>query len=942
MSRGTLGPAPSELLERDSEIERLEAALLAAATGHGAMVAIAGPAGAGKTALLEVARARALALGADVRIARATELERDFAFGGARQLLAASAAVAALDGAVRAIAPVLAAGATVLEPPPPFAVLDGLTAHLGSLSSDRTVVLLIDDAHWLDAPTLRWLDYLGGRLGELRVLVVATVRESAIRQLGTPLSRVLGDSRLEMWSLAPLSEAAIAALISRRLGEPADPALVGGCARATAGNAFAVCEVIAALEPDDADPAQALAHLPRRVPATIARSIRARLSRLDPDAVTFARALAVLGDGAPIHDVATLSRLSGERAGAMADQLATADLLLAARPLAFTHPLVRSAIEEDLAPGARARWHADSAAILVAHGGDPEAIAAHLLRSDAAGDALTVGRLRAAATLALRRGAPDVAVTYLRRAHGEPPPGAERVAVLHELGRAELLAGAPAGVGHLEAALSETDDPLIRARIGVDLFDGMSFAGRWRDAVGLLRGLRDDAVGDHEPRTALALEIRLALDLIERDSGSEAELLTLEASARHVPGAQVLLLLLALVLALRSERCDEVPGLVEEGLQGERFLSEYSADSMLAVHALDALVFVDALPRAEALADAVCADARRRGLVLGAVAGATHRGLVRLRAGRLADAEHDLREALRNALEHELHFTLPFIVAYLAETLTARGATEDAAAVLASLPETSPEFNNAAAATLLVARGAVRLARGERHAAVNDLRAGGERLTEMGAGNPIVAPWRSTLALALGPDAHDEAVALIAEELRLARRTGLARAVGVALCAEASLSSGDAAIAILEQAVTVLAASPAVLPYARALADLGAALRRGGRVTEARVRLRAALDHASHCGAEGLAAAVMTELHIAGARPRAPWLTGVEALTPSELRVARLAATGISNLEIATELVITTKTVKHHLSAVYRKLQITTRRELDAGRLNRGPAPRAS
>jgi DNA-binding CsgD family transcriptional regulator len=941
MTRGTLGPAPPELLERETEIGRLEAALAAAATGNGGMVAIAGPAGAGKTALLAVARARALAVGADVRIARASELESDFAFGGARQLLAASPAVAALDGAARAIAPVLAASTAVLEPPPPFAVLDGLTAHLRSLASDRTVLLLIDDVHWLDAPTLRWLDYLGGRLGELRVLVVATVRESATRQLATPLSRVLGDPRLDLWSLAPLSEAAIGALLSQRLGEPADPALVGGCARATAGNAFAVCEVIAALDPDDANPGQALAHLTRRVPATIARSIRARLSRLDPDAVTFARALTVLGDGAPIHDVATLSEIPSERAGAMADQLTTADLLLATRPLAFVHPLVRSAIEEDLAPGARARWHADSAGILVAHGGEPEAIAAHLLRSDPAGDAQTVGRLRTAATLALRRGAPDVAVTYLRRAHAEPPPPAERVTVLHELGRAELQAGAPAGVGHLEDALTQADDPVIRARIGVDLFDGMSFAGRWRDAMRLLSGLRD-AVGDHEPVTALALEVRLALGLIERDSGSEAALPMLEASARRVPGAQVLLLLLALVRALRSDRCEEVPGLVEEGLQGERFLSEYSADSVLAVHALDALVFVDALPRAEALADALCADARRRGLVLGAVAGATHRGLVGLRAGRLADAEHDLREALRDALEHELHFTLPFIVAYLAETLAARGATEDAAAVLASLPETSPEFNNAAAATLLVARGAVRLARGERRAAVSDLRAGGERLNEMGASNPVVAPWRSTLALALGPDAHDEAVALVAEELRLARRTGLARAIGVALCAEASLSSGDAAIAILESAVTVLAASPAVLPHARALADLGAALRRGGRVTEARVRLREALDRASHCGAAGLAAAVTTELHIAGARPRAPWLTGVEALTPSELRVARLAATGMTNLEIATELVITTKTVKHHLGAAYRKLQITTRRELDAARLNRGPAQRRS
>jgi DNA-binding CsgD family transcriptional regulator len=936
VSHATVEPVTSELLERDSEIGRLDAALAAATTGRGSMVAIAGPAGAGKSALLQSLRGRAIAAAADVRVARATELECDFAFGGVRQLLAASDAGASLDGTARAVAPVLAASTATLEPPPPFAVLEGLTALLGSLATGRTVVLLIDDAHWLDAPTVRWLDYLGGRLDELPVLVVITVREAAAQQQLTPLHHVLGDPRLDLLSLAPLSSDAVASLLQARLGRPAAPALVAGCTEATAGNAFAVCELIAALELDDADQIEAAAQLTRRVPTAIARSIRGRLSRLDPDAIAVARALSVLGDGAPLRRVATLARISRERTAAMADELAAAELLVAARPLAFVHPLVRSAIEDDVAPGARAQLHADAADTLAAEDGDPEAIAAHLLRSEPVGDARTVHRLRAAATLALRRGAPDVAVTYLHRADAEPPLAAQRVTVLHELGRAELLGGIPAGVGRLADALARAGDPVTRARIGLDLFDGMTFAGRWHEALGLIRELRDD-LGERDPIVAVAAEMRLALGLIERHSGSDDALLHAEDLGRRAAGARPLLLLVALVLALRGDRCDEVPQLVEDGLQGGRFLIEHSADSMLAVHAVDALVFVDALPAAAALANSLCADARRRGLVLGAVAGCTHRGLAALRAGQLVDAEQDLREALATARERQLHFTLPFIGAYLAETLAARGQPDDAASVLASVPEAALGFGNPAAATLLAARGAVRLARGERREAVADLRACGERLREMGAYNPVVAPWRSTLALALGLQASDEAASLVAEELALARGTGLARAHGVALLADAQLRPGKARIGILEEAVTVLAASPAVLQHAVALSELGAALRRGGRISEARERLREALDRASRCGAAALAAAITSELHVAGARPRAPWLTGVGALTPSELRVARLAAAGATNNEIAAELVITIKTVKHHLGATYRKLDIASRRDLDAALLDRAP-----
>ena len=138
----------------------------------------------------------------------------------------------------------------------------------------------------------------------------------------------------------------------------------------------------------------------------------------------------------------------------------------------------------------------------------------------------------------------------------------------------------------------------------------------------------------------------------------------------------------------------------------------------------------------------------------------------------------------------------------------------------------------------------------------------------------------------------------------------------------------EAGLAQLEEAVQVLAASPAKLEHAKALAALGSALRRGRQPSDAREPLREALELATACGATPLAEHARSELYASGARPRSEALSGVEALTPSELRVAELAADGESNKDIAQSLYVTPKTVEVHLSNAYRKLGIRSRREL--------------
>jgi DNA-binding CsgD family transcriptional regulator len=240
---------------------------------------------------------------------------------------------------------------------------------------------------------------------------------------------------------------------------------------------------------------------------------------------------------------------------------------------------------------------------------------------------------------------------------------------------------------------------------------------------------------------------------------------------------------------------------------------------------------------------------------------------------------------------------------------------------------------------LLDSRGRLRCAQGRFAEAVEDFLACGKRLTDRGTRHPGMVPWQSNAALALQRleqplDAHR----LVDEELEQARRLGVARALGIALRAAGLVHGGPAGLAMLDEAASVLVRSSARLEQARALTDQGAALRRANRRTEAREPLRRGLDLAVQCHAVPLADWARQELVAAGARPRRG-ISGVDALTPSELRVARMAAEGMGNRAIAQALFVTVKTVEVHLGSAYRKLGVPSRTAL-AGALADDRHPR--
>lgn len=237
------------------------------------------------------------------------------------------------------------------------------------------------------------------------------------------------------------------------------------------------------------------------------------------------------------------------------------------------------------------------------------------------------------------------------------------------------------------------------------------------------------------------------------------------------------------------------------------------------------------------------------------------------------------------------------------------------------------------------ARGCLHAARGDHETAAADLLSLGADAGRWGIVNPAAIGWRSAAAVsrsALGD--RDAARALAEEETELARRWGAAREIGVALRAAGLVTGGDEGIELLGQAVNVLRGSSARLELARALGDLGSARRRAGNRAAARDLLRESLDLGYALGGHAVAARAREELVAAGGRPRRNASRGRDALTPSELRVAELAAGGRTNRQIAQALFVTQRTVENHLTSAYAKLGITARPELAAVLAPEGPS----
>ena len=941
------------LLERTHELATLEAASGAVNRGEGAMITVTGRAGLGKTRLLEAALAMAGAQGLRCARARAGELERDLGWGVAVDVvegligeLTTEERAVLLGGRARHAATVLEDDGTLGElglgrsaAAQQAAIVAALTLVVGRVAAGAPLAIVIDDLHWADGPSLRWLCHLAARVDRMRVLLVVGFRShepgasAMLASLDATASTTLRP--------APLTPSATARLVDLALDHGADAPTRDAVHEVTAGNPFLINQLMRHLE---SGPVTADAVWNAR-PERLAALVIPRLSRLGADAKALSDAVAVLGVDSSLRHAAELAGISRAAAVRAAERLSATGFFDDRLPLTFAHPLLREVVKAGLGAARGDELRRSAAGMLARSEADPTAGAVQLLAAEPVGEPWAGRLLHAAGHHEMRRAAYDGAAAFFERALLEPLEDVPRHSVTLFLGRALLLAGRDEGLDALRQALEQTPDQVERATVALEVGSALMAVDQPQQAVEVYEsGLGASGELGESLKIDLLAQRALAMlafrDQPERAIGAVAAALEATAGAPGAAG-RAAIGLSAIVAVWMGESAAHCTELSHQALAtppyGAADSPEWTPDL---AWVCAALAWCDAHEQREPFLDDVIERARERGAMLNVAGAAASRSHGRMRQGRVADAEADARLAMQIYLDlDDAHHAMES--AFLLDPLIARGALAEADQLLAAAPPHRDD-DQVVYLALLDARARLRIAQGRPGDARQDLELLRAEVEEQGFGCPAAVAWRPQLAVvlhALGE--HAAGRALAAEDLERTRAFGAPRALGLALLATAATSPPQAARAALVEATEILAAGPARLEYARALVELGALTRRIGQRSEAVALLRQGLDRASSCGAGALVVRARDELRVAGARPRRERVSGPESLTAAERRVGELAAGGASNADIARSLVVSLRTVETHLTSVYRKLDIKRRDEL-GGLLTPEPAPPAT
>ncbi|WP_176956312.1 LuxR C-terminal-related transcriptional regulator [Streptomyces sp. KS_16] len=546
--------------------------------------------------------------------------------------------------------------------------------------------------------------------------------------------------------------------------------------------------------------------------------------------------------------------------------------------------------------------------------------------------------LRRAAGQALHRGAPETAVTYLRAALHQPLDDAERARVLLELGTAASHYDAALAISCVTGALEELTDETARSdALGVLAYSLLLSRGSRTDLSDVDRKIA--ALCDRRTADSGAADRELALRMGALRAWMEFERPSVtgpapapspgtdDDPADRTAGERQLLAIRAFRALRAALPAPYVAGLIERASVN---LPAFSHDLFpLHYFVAQTLLYLDELDTADQLNRHLTREISGRGMELLVSSLMLYQAGLALRRGNITEALATAETAAdRASSTGRLPYALTLDTLRI-DALLAQGRTEAAeriagAHAVAGQAEVAwerPRF--------LMSLAALRIAQGNPRAGLSLLRECGHHCEAAGTVSPAMAPWRSRSVaahLALGDTAS--ARALAEQELDLARRCRIPRALGVALRVTGLATSGPQGLDLLAEAVDVLGPAPARLELARALDAFGAALLHRDDKRGARSALRRGLDLAVGCGATVLAARLQERLHLAGGRVGRAG--GAGALTAGEERVGTLAAQGYSNKQIAELLVVSLRTVETHLTGAYRKLGIAGRPYLAA------------
>jgi DNA-binding CsgD family transcriptional regulator len=923
------------LVERELELETVERLLAGAEAGSGGGLVFEGPAGIGKSSLLAATRSTA---GSELRVlsARGGELERELPFGIVRQLLEpivvaydAEEREALLAGAAALAKPVLFAADPESGAEPSFSVFHGLYWLTSNLADAQPLLITVDDAHLADVASLRWLIYLARRLEGVPLALVLAARTGEPGTAQELLDELLVIPEVTVFQPAGFTEEATGMLAAQLLASEPDPSFVAACRMATGGNPFLLLELFGELRRRGIGPSRENAGLTGQLSSQgVDRAVRARLRRLPEECTALARAVAVLGDQVEPTLAAQLAGLDNEEASRAADALAEAVIFEHGRLLAFVHPLVRSSINSELSAQERAGYHGRAARLLMSAEGtsDRDRIAAHLLSTHPGGDAEIVSTLREAARGASNRGASDVAVTYLQRALAEPPSAELQPVLVQELGMAALSAGdLELAIENLRQATRNLGDERLRADAASALGSALFLADRPEEAMSELTDLIS-ALPESEREQGLRLQatrwaaVRGGSVAVWHRLRESGERFVVTSRTPRTAGER-LHTAVAAYEAARTGTADEARRLALQALADGWLLDDPGPESGAFWIAPSVLFFAYADADVARVSTDVIEWAKQHGSLPAFSMAAQLRAYASVRRGLLEEAEADAATTLEQPAFQTLYGG-----AALVNVLLARGKVTEAGDVF---EQVRPEPAATGQIRYLQTRARIRAASNRPENALEDLFACEQLEREWEISTPAFSTWRTDAAPLLASlDRLEEARALARDELERCRAYGAEAPLGASLRTLGVIERGEAGIELLEEAVDHLERSPARLEHALALVELGAAIRRAGRRADAREPLRKGLELARASGADALAALAHDELVTAGARPRRDPTESRSNLTASELRVARLAAEGMTNREIAQALFVTENTIETHLRSVFRKLEIGSRSQL--------------
>jgi tetratricopeptide (TPR) repeat protein len=750
----------------------------------------------------------------------------------------------------------------------PQGVTDGLVAAVRRLARrDWPLVLLIDDAHWADQETLRWLAAFCERLDDLSVLVVVARRPADVSgECARLLDMIAATAGRPVSTLSALTPEATADLTRHRLGRHADAPFCREVWAVTGGNPYETVELLAKVRDSELAPTEGTAGELR----ALNRSARggglvARLEELGIDATRFAWAAAILGTGITVDLVAQLATMSRDEAVRCAELLRSARILTAPDPaggrtddgdLEFVHPLIATAVYNSIPDALRTAMHGIAAQVVTDSALGAAAAARHLLQVHPDDDEELVEQLREAAREHLAVGAPDAARRCLERALREPPTPDVHARVLYELGCATLLTAPARTIAHLQTALAM---PGLEGDLRVDAVFRLSQALLHNDQLEeAVRAVEAEAARHEAGPARMRLQAVHYMweGIYAGEAGSPGRSERLAALAAPCTGRdnseRALLILRGFDAMAHGENAEEVVELLDRALVNGRLApglgwtdTEWGIELLLML--ANAYVYTDRLDRAEALYTEALRAYETAGWSGGHLALAhAYVGLGHRRRGRLREAETSLRESLR--LAERVGRGLPLYwsaTCNLVDTLLARGHVDEAWTLAEQYGFAPPYPSTIVLPDPRSVRGRLLLAVGRTKDGINELEEAEKAAATRGHHNPVMVPWAVDLARALATEDPARAAQLVTDVRRHAERLGTDTAIGEALRCAAALETGQRQVRLAAQAVTYLEASPCQYEHAAARVEYGIAARSVAEINRG-------LALARSCGADGL------------------------------------------------------------------------------------------